>query len=168
MRKRKITIREYYCEHRRHSAERNIPFLLTFDEWWMIWEQSGHWNERGNRRGQYCMSRPGDQGAYEIGNVKIVLNEDNRSERNRNYPLIGERSPSYGKNYWAAMTPERRKQAGTQLSEKRRGKPKSEEHKLKIRQSNLVANAARRFVFRNGRRAWAWPGDADYPRGIQP
>jgi hypothetical protein len=79
---------------------RDIPFLLTFEQWWAIWQQSGKWEQRGSRRGQYCMARYGDQGAYEIGNVSICLIEDNRAERNRNYPMQGKDNPAFGKDYW--------------------------------------------------------------------
>jgi hypothetical protein len=30
--------------------------------------------------GQWVMSRPGDRGAYEVGNVRIVLSEENNRE----------------------------------------------------------------------------------------
>jgi len=89
-----------YVAHRANAQARSIPFLLTFEQWSAIWNESGKWEQRGNRRGQYCMARPGDQGAYEIGNVVICLNEDNRAERNRNYSLKGEDNPAHGKNYW--------------------------------------------------------------------
>jgi hypothetical protein len=56
--------------------------LLTFDEWWSIWEQSEHWHERGVGRGKYCMARFGDCGPYAIGNVKIIPQEENVREGN--------------------------------------------------------------------------------------
>jgi hypothetical protein len=72
--------------HKNNARLRGIPFLLNFDEWWTIWEASGRWDQRGSQRGQYVMSRPGDTGPYAIDNVAIVLAEENRAERNRNYP----------------------------------------------------------------------------------
>lgn len=108
-RKRTATYREkhsktpkyLYAAHRQNALARDIPFLLTFEEWTEIWATSGKWEERGWRRGQYCMARHGDLGAYEVGNVSIVLAEDNRAERNRNYPMCGEANPAFGKNYRA-------------------------------------------------------------------
>lgn len=47
-----------------------------------IWTESGHLAERGNRAYQYCMSRIGDQGAYEVGNVFIQTNAKNLSQPN--------------------------------------------------------------------------------------
>lgn len=63
------------------ARRRGIPFLLTFDEWWRIWKQSGHWHERGCGRGKYQMARLSDCGAYEPGNVKIIRHEQNRAEQ---------------------------------------------------------------------------------------
>jgi hypothetical protein len=53
------------------AKTRGIPFLLTFEEWWQIWQDSGHWEERGNLSGQYVMCRNADQGPYAVGNVRI-------------------------------------------------------------------------------------------------
>lgn len=70
-----------YKAHKRSARERDIGFLLTFDEWIKIWMDSGHWHQRGRRVGEYCMARPGDQGTYEVGNVKIILHSENSSDR---------------------------------------------------------------------------------------
>jgi hypothetical protein len=72
---------EHYHWHKYSARNRNIPFLLTFDEWLKEWEDSGHLHERGCRKGQYCMARFGDQGPYAIGNVKIILHTQNIAER---------------------------------------------------------------------------------------
>lgn len=74
------TRRLRYTEHRASAKRRGIPFRLTFDEWWSIWLASGYWEERGKRRGQFVMARPGDVGAYEVGNVFITTTEDNTRE----------------------------------------------------------------------------------------
>ena len=79
---------QWYLQHpevkfRYHKAQartRGIPFRLTFDEWWEIWQASGHWEERGNRRDQFVMARPFDRGAYEVGNVCIILHSENLKE----------------------------------------------------------------------------------------
>ena len=71
-------VRHYkYGAHKGVAKQRNIPFLLSFDEWWLMWEQSGKWDERGNSRGKYVMSRIGDMGPYAVGNVIIQLHSDN-------------------------------------------------------------------------------------------
>jgi hypothetical protein len=48
-----------------------IPWELTFEEWWAIWEASGKWEQRGRKRGKYCMCRHNDCGPYAVGNVYI-------------------------------------------------------------------------------------------------
>jgi hypothetical protein len=88
---RRNSPRYKYGAHRRSAKERGIPFLITFEDWDTIWQLSGKWEQRGNRKGQYVMSRPGDKGAYEMGNVVICLAEENRAERNRNYPHTGKK-----------------------------------------------------------------------------
>ena len=66
---------------------RGIDFTLTFEQWWDIWQQSGKWNERGRKKDQYVMSRIGDTGPYELGNVFIQSNADNNRDAapNRKY-----------------------------------------------------------------------------------
>lgn len=77
-----------YDMHRRNAHNRGIEFNLSFYEWFSIWEESGNWELRGRGLGMYCMSRKGDLGAYETGNVEIILFEDNsrdgRNSRGRN------------------------------------------------------------------------------------
>lgn len=66
-----------YQEHKGHAKTRGVPFNLTFEEWWAIWEESGKYEKRGRRRGQFCMHRIKDEGGYETGNVYIGMNEMN-------------------------------------------------------------------------------------------
>jgi hypothetical protein len=69
-----------YLEHRHHAREREVPFLLTFKEWWAIWQESGYWNQRGINKGQYVMARLGDLGPYAVGNVRIGTTGENVRE----------------------------------------------------------------------------------------
>jgi hypothetical protein len=70
-----------YFKHRQDAKERGVPFLMTFEEWWSIWDTSGKWPLRGCRKGQYVMARFGDEGGYEAGNVRICTSSENVSER---------------------------------------------------------------------------------------
>lgn len=74
-------LRQRYEEQRRTAKGRGIPFLLTYGEWLLVWQESGHLNERGRQRGQYVMARFGDAGPYSVGNVKIILHADNSREK---------------------------------------------------------------------------------------
>lgn len=75
--------KERFHQHKMNTRDRTdalgnkIEFKLSFEEWWTIWEESGHWQERGRCVGQYCMSRFNDIGHYEIGNVFIQLKCEN-------------------------------------------------------------------------------------------
>ena len=73
-------------------TQRGIEFTLTFQEWWDIWQQSGKWEERGRKKGQYVMSRYGDTGPYAVGNVFIQTHTDNSKEA-----LVGKIGPNKGK-----------------------------------------------------------------------
>ena len=91
-RKFRATPRGRYWHQKMRARERGIPWRITFDEWWAIWEASGVWSLRGNRKGQYVMSRRADAGAYEPGNVEIKLFELNAAEvyANRTRPVTPE------------------------------------------------------------------------------
>lgn len=69
-----------YVRHRLNAKQRGIPFQLTFEEWWSIWQKSGHWHERGHGGKHYVMARFGDKGPYAIDNVKIITNDENMRE----------------------------------------------------------------------------------------
>ena len=96
--------RHQFCSQRYSSGVRGIEFHLTFEEWCNIWDQSGHYAERGRGDGKYCMSRYGDIGAYEVGNVFIQLNLDNSKQAmtgrpawNRGVPCVN-KGRKYGPN----------------------------------------------------------------------
>src|SRR5258708_36599059 len=61
---------ERYRSKAADARNRRIPMLLTFDEWFGYWLASGHMEEYGRCRGQYVLSRPGDKGPYDVGNVR--------------------------------------------------------------------------------------------------
>ena len=75
-----------YRQQKDNARRRKIYFLLSFEEWKDIWEQSGHWEERGRGIEQYCMSRIGDIGPYEVGNVFIQLRTDNSNDATKGKP----------------------------------------------------------------------------------
>jgi hypothetical protein len=150
-----------YRQHRHNAKGRSISFRLSFEEWRKLWLDSGRWVERGWRKGQYVMRRPGDQGAYELGNVEICLAEENRAERCRNYRLFGARNGAFGKNYWLASSQSRRDAISHAISLRLKGKPKSAEQRAKM----SVTATGRRRVLRDGHAVWAHPGDVDFPYG---
>lgn len=72
-----------YYEHRGRSERRNIDFLFTFGEWISMWKDSGQWENRGTKKGQYCMSRVGDVGPYSVENCFIQLTSGNTADANK-------------------------------------------------------------------------------------
>jgi len=66
-----------YLQQRAQARMRKVPFTITLDEWIKLWADSGKWEQRGRRKDQYCMSRIGDKGGYELNNVFIQLQADN-------------------------------------------------------------------------------------------
>ena len=79
--KTNITIaKQRYNEQKYRATNRGIQFILTFEQWFDIWQQSGKWEQRGCRKGMYVMSRIGDIGAYEKNNVFIQLHQSNAKD----------------------------------------------------------------------------------------
>jgi hypothetical protein len=72
--------RDAYRTQRHNARNRGIPFLLTFEQWLTIWQDSGKLAQRGRGVGKFCMSRRGDAGAYEVGNVFIQAHTANSRE----------------------------------------------------------------------------------------
>lgn len=72
-----------FVRHKSHAKCRGIEFLLTFDEWMKIWEDSGRYHERGNVPGKFVMGRFKDEGPYAIGNVSIIPFYDNLQAPNQ-------------------------------------------------------------------------------------
>lgn len=153
------TPRFLFAAHKSNARARDIPFALTFDQWWTLWQESGQWERRGWRRGQYVMARQGDRGGYEPGNVSITLAEQNRADRARNYPPKGSKNPAYGKNYWATQDEQGREARRAKTIAFQSGRPKGPQMA-----DRLSATATgRRRVIRDGRTTWAYPGEQDYP-----
>lgn len=78
---RAYRFQKYNTKSRTDVEGKQILFNLTFEQWLGIWQESGHLHERGNKKGQYCMSRFNDLGHYEVGNVHIQPNAENSRER---------------------------------------------------------------------------------------
>lgn len=71
------TMRGAYSRHKERAKSRGIEFNLTFNQWRLIWTVSGKWILRGSRHGKFVMGRNCDAGAYEWGNVQIILWDKN-------------------------------------------------------------------------------------------
>lgn len=76
----------YNCESgaKVDALGNRVRMLLTFEQWLDIWVSSGKFHLRGRTKGSYVMSRNGDIGHYEIGNVFIQQFSANVSESYKN------------------------------------------------------------------------------------
>lgn len=63
--------RSAFIRQRANAKTRGIDWELSLWQWWTIWQESGHWHERGRGQG-YGMCRNGDEGPYAVGNVFIA------------------------------------------------------------------------------------------------
>lgn len=81
--KRRGQPRYVYKSHKTSAKQRGVEFLLTFEEWWEIWDASGKWYERGKQTNHYVMARFGDTGPYAVGNVRVCTSQENNSEAHR-------------------------------------------------------------------------------------
>lgn len=70
---------------RDNAKKRGIGWNITLAEWWKLWTDSGKWEQRGCLKGQFVMSRHGDAGNYEAGNVSIKTNSENSKEALRRW-----------------------------------------------------------------------------------
>jgi len=138
------TPRGRYHQHKGKATARGIEFLLTFEQWWDIWQASGKWEQRGRRNDQYVMARLGDRGAYEHGNVRICLAGENTDEMREGLPPRNRQSLQ-----------ERRAADREYKQQQRKGLPRN--------LARYEKAIGRRIVIRDGQRCWAHPGDGDYP-----
>ena len=112
-----------------------VEMRLTFEEWADIWEASGKWSQRGNRRGQYCMARKDDIGHYEMGNVEIKLHTENTIEASvgRTFKHTDEAKRKIGAASKARVVSDETKR---RMSEAQQGKKTSEATKMKLSKLN--------------------------------
>ena len=69
-----------FSAQRRNSQIRNISWEFSFKEWADLWIESGHWAERGRKKGNFVMGRHGDVGPYCRKNCKIITIVENSHE----------------------------------------------------------------------------------------
>lgn len=111
--------RNAFITQRADAKRRGIEFLFTFEEWLAIWQDSGKWEHRGPRTGQYVMARFGDKGPYAVGNVRICTTGENTVETFTHY-----------------IPSEETKRRISAAAKARKRQPHSEETKKQISESN--------------------------------
>lgn len=124
-----------YKIHQYRSKRSGVEFLFTFEEWYKIWIDSGHWHERGCHKGQYVMARYEDKGPYAVGNVKIIKHEENGAERKFKF---NEEQKSYLSR--VAMGRKISAEARLKISKANSGRKHTTEELQRMRLSNIGKN----------------------------
>ena len=62
---------------KKQASIRGIDWSLSFDDWFNFWQESGHWEDRGQKAHQYCMCRYMDRGPYSLENIYIDTTSSN-------------------------------------------------------------------------------------------
>ncbi len=68
-----------FSQQRKNAQQRGIGWELTLWQWWMCWQQSGHWAGRGRGRA-HQMCRLNDVGPYSVDNVYIASGTENMQD----------------------------------------------------------------------------------------
>ena len=71
------------CKKKVDALGNPVEMKMSLQQFADKWIQSGHWDERGIKKGQYCMARNNDIGHYEWDNVRIITNSENSIEANK-------------------------------------------------------------------------------------
>lgn len=81
--------RKAYRMQAGNARTRGIGWEISLWQWWTVWCESGHWENRGRGSG-YVMCRRGDCGPYAVSNVYIATARHNSSHKGgikRDLPL---------------------------------------------------------------------------------
>jgi hypothetical protein len=130
-----------YYSQRWNADARGIPFLLTREQWYAWWESTGHFHERGRKKGQYVMARLGDTGSYELGNIKCILATENTSEAFVHKPAL--RIESAERLALIRQSPEIQKKASAAVSKALTNNPKHPMKRLDVAAKVAAANKGR-------------------------
>lgn len=121
-----------HCKYKLDALGNPVKMRMSLQQFADIWDQSGHWDQRGRKKDEYCMARHNDIGHYEVGNVKIITNAENVSEAQKSRPspnkgkpspLKGRPSPNKGRPSPKKGIP-RSIETKDKISAKRKGIPK--------------------------------------------
>ncbi len=87
-----------YRSQKYGAKSRGIEWKFDFSGWLAVWIESGKLNLRGKGKGKYCMSRYGDQGAYEPSNVFIQYTMDNAKQGRELASYVKQETQELGKS----------------------------------------------------------------------
>lgn len=96
------TPRGSYSLHKGNAKRRGLAFTLSFEQWWKLWWDSGHWEERGPEPGSYVMCRRGDSGGYTENNVYIGTSQLNLFDAAQKAAVL-RMAPRSGRHTWESL-----------------------------------------------------------------
>ena len=85
-----------YSLQKRNARTRGISWEMKLWDWWMVWQESGKWSERGRGTG-YVMAREKDAGSYHKDNVSIITANQNIKDSYINKPYTTRNIKKAGK-----------------------------------------------------------------------
>jgi hypothetical protein len=77
--------RKCWIQQKAAAKQRRVPFQLSYEEWFAIWQHSGRLHRRGTMSGNYVMGRQGDAGGYASSNVLIIPHGQNVRDGRANW-----------------------------------------------------------------------------------
>ena len=125
-------IKQQFWNHKQRAKRKGVPFELSMDEWYKIWIDSGHYHEKGTKRGQYVMSRYGDKGGYTVDNVYIQTVGENTKEafttNNKDFikPRFGKDNFFFGKQHSKESIKKIKEKRATQVWSEETNKKRSD------------------------------------------
>jgi len=90
-----MNLKILYQKQKASAKHRGIEFKLTFEEWLQFW--GNDLEKRGRGLHDLVMSRKGDKGAYEIGNIEKKTWYQNKLEQKKPNLSLRER---LGENFY--------------------------------------------------------------------
>lgn len=84
--------RQAFNSARSGAAQRGIPWLLSYDEWWQLWRD--HWSRKASQR--LALARYADWGPYERDNCRVTTDAENTREKCEVTKIVTEIANEFG------------------------------------------------------------------------
>lgn len=55
---------------------------MPFNDWFILWSESGKWEQKGTRKGEYCLGRIDKDKLFTKDNSKVMTNAENKKQAN--------------------------------------------------------------------------------------
>ncbi len=82
-----------FIQQKNQAQWRGEGWSISFDEWKLLWDISGQWENRGRARSCYCMTRRDHLMPWSIDNVVIITREQHSRQQSA-LSHSGYRSPA--------------------------------------------------------------------------